>query len=673
MPTIFIYCCLKIKDCFSFARGQIWGYNLRCCLLVFMGFNAICSVSSAQETDAPLIPAKMKKLSIEELMNIEIEVTTVSKRPEKLAEAASAIQVITQEDIRRSGATSLPEALRLASNLQVAQANSSQWAISARGFNNVLANKLLVMIDGRTVYTPLYAGVFWDVQNLILEDVARIEVVSGPGGSLWGANAVNGVINIITKNSKETKGLYAEAAMGTELLSLGSLRYGGQLADHFSYRVYGTAFKRGSTINPDNSDPHDAWTMGQGGFRMDWDPSKKDVLTLQSNFYDGRPDPEGLRKEGGIRPVIARGGNILSRWNHTVSEKSDFQIQVYYDQTWRDFRNKFTEDLKTYDLDGQHRFQFGQRHGIVWGLGLRVMEHTTENLELFGFFPSHKTLHIYSAFVQDEIALIKERLSFTLGSKFEHNNYVGFQYQPSCRLTWRPLKHQTIWAAVSRAIRTPARIDREFTAYLAPGIPGITGSPNFKPEELIAYELGWRLQPMEKFSISLSAFYNVYDNIRSAEPGLIIYPFPITYGNGVKGNTYGIELSAAHQLAAWWHLRGGYTFLRKELSVKSNSADLNKASAESNDPEHQLLLQSSMNLPHGFELGTVARYVHDLPKPTVPGYLGLDIRLGWKLNKILELNVTGQNLLDDHHTEFIPTNSNRKIQRGIYGKIICRL
>jgi iron complex outermembrane receptor protein len=392
---------------------------------------------------------------VEELM--DVEVTSVSRRPEKLTEAASAIQVITGEDIRRSGANSIPEALRLAPNLQVAQVNSSQWAVSSRGFNNVLSNKLLVMIDGRTVYTPLYAGVFWDVQDALLEDIDRIEVVSGPGGTLWGANAVNGVINIITKSAKDTQGFFMEAGAGTESNGFGSMRYGGQLSPGLYYRVYGKGFNRDELVVADGSDAGDGWDMGQGGFRLDWEPNQDDVLTLQSDFYDSKPNPEAASD-----PVVAMGGNILGRWTHKISDDSDFQVQFYYDRTRRDFNDEFTENLDTYDFDAQHRFQIGDRQEIIWGLGYRRMDDSVANLELLGFDPGNKTLSLYSAFIQDEITLIEDRLRLTLGSKFEHNEYTGFEVQPSGRLAWTPSTEHTVWAAVSRAVRTPSRIDRDF-------------------------------------------------------------------------------------------------------------------------------------------------------------------------------------------------------------------
>lgn len=608
--------------------------------------------------------SELKKLSVEELMNIEV--TSVSKRPEKLTQASSAIQVITQEDIRHSGASSLPEVLRLASNLQVAQVNSSQWAISARGFNNVLANKLLVLIDGRVVYTPMYAGVFWDVQNLLLEDIDRVEVISGPGGTLWGANAVNGVINIITKSSKDTKGFFGEAGIGTELRGLGSLRYGGDLTKNLSYRVYGTAFKRDNTIYHDSVDVNDNWKMAQGGFRLDWDVTENDIVSFQANLYDGRPDPDGGS------PLVARGSNVLGRWTHMISAQSDVQVQLYYDQTWRDFRNGFAEKLRTYDAEAQHRFQLGKRQEVIYGLGFRFMDHEVKNLELIAFLPARKSLYLYSAFLQDEITLIEESLRLTVGIKIENNTYTGFQYQPNARLSWMPTTRQTVWAAVSRAVRNPARIDREFFLYLTPEIPFGIGS-DFKSEEVLAYELGWRIQPQQELSVSLATFYNVYDNIRSVELGPQPFNIPFTFGNGIKGITYGTELSAIYQLSGWWRLRGGYTFLKKELSVKASSSDPNNGKAESNDPRHQVLIQSTMDLPGRIEFGTVLRYVDKLPDPYVSDYIGLDMRLAWKFNKKVELNIVGQNLVKNSHTEFIPSSLiSKDVERGVYVKVACR-
>lgn len=604
----------------------------------------------------------LKQLSVEELMNIEV--TSIARTPQKLAQAPSAIQVLSAEEIHRAGATSLAEALRLAPNLQVAQANSSQWAISARGFNNILANKLLVMIDGRSVYTPLYGGVFWDVQDMMLDDVERIEVVSGPGATQWGANAVNGVINVMTRNAAQTQGLLLEAAAGNELRSLGSLRYGGELNPDLHYRVYAKGFERDASVNVGGGSAHDDWHMGQGGFRLDWQPGE-DLLTVQADLYQGRPNPDGTTA------VNVSGGNLLGRWQRTLSASADLQLQLYYDHTRRDFDQGLAEDLDTWDLDWQHRFAIGSRQNLTWGLNLRRQEHAVDNLPLFAFLPARKQLTSYGVFVQDQIALL-DRLQLTLGTKIGYNNYTDYEYQPSVRLAWTPDERNTLWAAISRAVRTPSRIDRDFYLYLTPTLPLVAGG-DFQSETLLAYELGWRVQPHEDLSLSLSGFYNDYDELRSAEPGPPPFGIPLTFGNGVQGSSYGLELAAIYQASDRWRLRGGYTFMKKDLQLKPGSHDLNDASVESDDPRNQLLIQSMLDLPGDLQLDAVVRYVDALPDPHVPAYVSLDLRLAWNPTEHLELSLVGQNLLDERHAEFIPASpAPRAIERSVYGQIAWR-
>jgi iron complex outermembrane receptor protein len=630
---------------------------------VIFGFFLLVHPALAQIPDTLPPPGALKRLTLEQLM--DVEVTSVSRRPEKLSTTASAIQIITGDDIRRSGASSIPEALRLAPNLQVAQVSSSQWAVSARGFNNTLANKLLVLIDGRTIYTPLYAGVFWDVQNLPLDAVDRIEVVSGPGGTLWGANAVNGVINIITKPAKDTQGLLVEGGAGTELHGFGAVRYGGRSASGLAYRLYGHGFGRGSTVRADGTDPRDSWGMGQGGVRLDWNGGKADAFSVQSDYYDGRPDTDGRGR------TVARGGNALGRWTRTLSEESDLQLQVYYDRSWRDFGIGLTEDLTTYDLDGQHRFQLGRRQEVVWGLTARLMVDDTESDTSLAFLPANRTLQLYGGFVQDEIALSGDRLRLSLGSKFEHNSSTGFEVQPSVRLAWTPASRHTVWGAVSRAVRTPSRIDRDFFLFVAPSVPILAGS-DIQSEKLIAYELGWRAQARPRLSLSVSTFYNDYDDLRTVEPGPPPAGIPFTLGNGLRGHAYGVELATVYQVSDRVRLRGGYTFLKKKLSLKPGSADPNGGRGEGNDPEHQFLIQSSADLPGQLELDAVFRFVDALPDPRVPSYADLDLRLGWKAAEHLELAVVGQNLLHGKHIEFNSSPSAREVQRGVYGRITWR-
>jgi iron complex outermembrane recepter protein len=627
---------------------------------VAFGILLLVNPALAQTPDTLPPPGVLKRLSLEQLM--DVEVTSVSRRPEKLSATASAIQIITGDDIRRSGASSISEALRLAPNLQVAQVSSSQWAVSARGFNNTLANKLLVLIDGRTIYTPLYAGVFWDVQNLPLDAVDQIEVVSGPGGTLWGSNAVNGVINIITRNAKDPQGLLVEGGAGSELHGFGAVRYGGQSSSGLAYRLYGHGFGRGSTVRADGTDPRDSWGMGQGGVRLDWNGGKADAFSVQSDYYDGRPDADGRGR------TVARGGNALGRWTRTLSEESDLQLQVYYDRSWRDFGIGLTEDLTTYDLDGQHRFQLGRRQEVIWGLAARLMVDDTESDTSLAFLPANRTLQLYSGFVQDEIALSGDRLRLSLGSKFEHNSYTGFEIQPSVRVAWTPASRHTVWGAVSRAVRTPSRIDRDFFLFVAPSVPILAGG-DIQSEKVIAYELGWRAQARPGLSLSVSTFYNDYDDLRTVEPGPPPAGIPFSLGNGLRGHAYGAELATVYQVSDRMRLRGGYTFLKKELSLKPGSADPNGGRGEGNDPEHQFLVQSSADLPGRLELDAVFRFVDALPDPRVPSYAELDLRLGWTATVHLELAVVGQNLLHAEHIEFNASPSAREVQRGVYARI----
>ncbi|HEV7610519.1 MAG TPA: TonB-dependent receptor [Steroidobacteraceae bacterium] len=625
----------------------------------------------------------LKTLSVEDLLNVEV--TSVSRHPEKLIAAASAIQVITQEDIRRSGATSIPEALRLADNLQVAQKNSHDWAISARGFNTNLGNKLLVMIDGRTVYTPLYSGVFWDLQDYVLEDIDRIEVISGPGGSLWGANAVNGVINIITKSAKDTQGLYADAGGGSEPRGFVDARYGGKFGSDTQFRVYGKYFDRGAEVLADGKSEPDAWRQSRAGFRIDSVASARDQLTLQGDAYDGREDSQNGGSSG------TSGANILGRWSRRLADESDLSLQSYYDKSHLALpvtpllvggaqfspAGTFYDDLTTYDVDFQHRFQLGMRNRIVWGLGFRYTSDAVINAPALGFFPTVLNQNLYSAFVQDEIALLKN-LSFTLGTKLEHNAYTGFEFEPDVRLSWNLNSSQVLWGAVSRAVRTPSRIDHDLSEGTPPYLVVLKGGSNFASEALIAYELGYRAQLNSKLAASVSSFYNQYNDVRSASftPLTIL---PLYFANNLEGDSYGLEFSANYQAADNWSLHAGYTLLREHLRVKPGQFDLSNARNETADPEHQFSIRSSLRLPRRAELDAALRWVDTLPTsngPTpgsVPSYFELDMRLAWHAGDRLEFSLVGQNLLHNHHAEYgFPDPTRAEIQRSAYGKFSWR-
>ncbi|OIR05308.1 colicin I receptor precursor [mine drainage metagenome] len=624
---------------------------------------AFLSFASARAEDLPL--SELKQMNLEQLM--EVQVTTASRHPEDLFHAASAIQVISGADIRSSGFVSLPDVLSLAPGLEVARANSSQWAISARGFDNVLADKLLVMIDGRTVYTPLYAGVFWDVQNTFLEDIDRIEVVDGPGGAQWGANAVNGVIDVITKDARRTQGLYVEGGGGGDPTAFAGLRYGGRLAPGLFYRVYVHSLSRAATTLLNGADAGDAWAYTQGGYRMDWERTDADHVTLQGDFYGADPNPTGTNH------ARASGANVLGRWTHRTDGSSTLQLQAYFDRTWRDFGGGFREGLDTYDVDWQDDLRFDSGNHATWGFGARLMDDRVDNAPAIAFLPAHRRLHVTNLFAEDEMPFAGNHLRATVGAKLEHDDYEGLNIQPDLRLAWLPSDRQTVWASVSRAVRTPSRIDEDFALYAAPGRALIQGNPDFESETLVAWELGWRMHATDRLTLSLSTYLNQYSDLRTARPSPQPPGLPITFGNDLSGRSYGAELTVEFQPTDAWHLRGGYTILRKSLWLSPGAVDLNHASAESDDPAGQALVQFTLRLPHNLSLGSVVRWVHSLPSPHVPGYTSVDLRLAWHATKSLEIAVVGQNLLDRRHPEFVPSSpSPREIGRSGYGKVVWR-
>jgi len=665
----------RIKDVARMAIGSFLRLTGLSCLLIFANF-------TGAQTNMDFSPANastttLKKLSLEELM--DLDVTSVARQPEPYGQAPAAIQVVTGDDIRRSGASSIPEALRLADSLNVAQQNSHDWAISARGFNSGLANKLLVLMDGRTVYTPLFSGVFWNEQDCLLEDINRIEVICGPGGTLWGANAVNGVINITSKSAKDTQGVYAEAGGGTWLQDFVGVRYGGTLASNVYYRVYGKYFNRGDEVYPDGSNASDSWNMGQGGFRIDSEASPQNLLTLQGDLYGSDVNvPTG--GEGN-----ADGGNILGRWSHTISDDADMSLQLYYDRTHLvdPISNQFNppgstfsilkDDLDTYDVDFQHHFHLGERNNIIWGLGYRFTHDVVGEAQNLAFVPSVLDQNLFSGFVQDEI-MLRENLFFTLGTKLEHNDYTGVEVEPSARLRWNVTPNQMLWAAVSRAVRTPSRVDRDIREPNS-DTPILAGESSFNSEKLIAYELGYRAQLTRKVFTSISTFYNEYDDVRSLS-STPVTTVPLFFANNLEGHTYGGEISADYQMFDWWRLHAGYDLLKEYIHVKPGQTDIDNGRNETADPQQQFSIRSSMDLPKNVELNAGLRWVDTLHNNdgttvgTVPSYFELDVRIGWHVTKNLELSVVGQNLLHDRHPEYgFPSPTREEIKRSVYGKI----
>jgi len=608
-------------------------------------------------------PSDLKKLSVDELM--DINVTSVSLHSEKLSEAASAIQVITADDIASSTATSIPEALRLASNLEVAQIDSRQWAISARGFNNLFADKMLVLIDGRSVYTPLYAGVYWDVQDTIMEDIDRIEVISGPGATQWGANAVNGVINISTKTAMETQGGLVVAGGGSELEDSEEVRYGGKLAPGVDYRVYAKYFDRGDSVLPNGSAAGDAWRMGQTGFRLDSDAAEGTWLTLQGDFYDGsvtRQGPEDIHMSG---------GNLLGRWTRTFDDNSDMVAQVYYDETYRKIPNSFTQSLNTYDFDFKYRLPIGKVNDFTWGLGYRLEDDDITNTPAEAFLPSQATEQTFNTFVQDEITLVDDRLHLTLGTKFEEYSFTGDEFEPSARAAWTPSGDQTVWAAVSRAVRVPSRIDLDLYEPATPPYRQ-AGGPGVVSEKLIAYELGYRKQLSSAVALSLATYYNDYSDLRGLEPLNPPAAFPVQVDSGLRGKSSGAELAADWRISRVWRLHGGWTEMRVGSSPEPGSTDRVANRSIALDPNHQVQLRSLLDLSAQWQFDTDLRYVGPIANQRVPGYTEMDQRLAWRPVPAWEFSLNGQNLLHDYHAEFNPPGSRREIGRSIFGKAAWR-
>jgi iron complex outermembrane receptor protein len=619
----------------------------------------LASAPASAETDPELADrTSLKKLSLEELFSLEI--TSVSSKPEQLFEAAAAVRVVTGDDIRRMGALSIPEALRYIPGIEVARVDSHQYAITSRGFNGTVANKLLVLIDGRSVYTPLFSGVFWDAQDTFLEDVKQIEVIRGPGATVWGANAVNGVINVITKPARETQGLLVTGGGGNVEQGFGGLRYGKTLGENTFVRVYGKAFERDASLRPNGQEADDEFVMGQGGFRADWTPPTANALTLQGDLYGG-----SIEQPSGDDQKIS-GGNVLGRWTHTFSPLSDLQLNVYYDRTNRTIPGLFEEGLDTYDATLRHRLPVAGLHDVVWGLGFRQTFDVIQNSPGFAFLPDHLKRRVFSGFVQDEIALVPQRVLWTLGSKIEHNDYTGVEVEPSTRLSWTPTENQAVWAAVSRAVRTPSRIDRDLYVPASPPY-FIAGGPDFDSEVLRAYEVGYRVHPVPRLSGSLTAFYNSYDKLRSIEMGP-----PATLANGLEGSSHGLEAGGAVEARKWWSLSGGYSFLKLELEAEPGSSDTTTAKQTGDSPRHQWYVRSSMSLPHDIALDVGVRSVGELPNQRIPSYIACDGRLGWQPKGAVEIALVGTNLFEPQHPEFGTGGSRREIERSLYGKVTCR-
>ena len=595
-------------------------------------------------------------LSIEQLSQVEI--TSVSKRAEPLSQAAAAVYVITSEDIRRSGATSLAEALRLAPNLEVARVDAQTYNISSRGMNSVNAsNKLLVLIDGRSIYTPFFSSVFWDQQDVVLDDVDRIEVVSGPGGTLWGSNAVNGVINVITKSSKATQGGLVDLR-GGDFVRRGAARYGGKLGEAGTWRAYALGYSEGDTRAPGGASARDGWRGQQAGFRSDL-ATPGNTYTFQGDAYQNLVDFPGGKRSG---------ANLLGRWTRALARGS-LALQAYYDQQDRDVRASTGggsfERTRTFDIEFEHTMSLG-RHEIVWGAGHRSWrDRFTNDANPFVLTPAAETLNLSNVFAQDTIAL-RDDLKLTLGSKFEYSTFSGFEAMPNVRVGWQVNDDHFVWAAISRAVRPPSRVERDLTA---PGI--VNPSPAFESEKLVAYEAGWRTQWSRVASLSASIFYDDYDDLRTTKPNDATV-LPVTIGNGWQGHAYGADAWGSVSPVGWWRIDAGIEILRKRFHLKPGERDIaGVQTVLGHDPGHQAFLRSYFDLGHDVDLFVGLRQVGALSDVGVPSYTEADVRIGWQVTPQLEVSIAGQNLLHRFHAEAAQPPVN-EIPRSVYAGVRLR-
>jgi len=617
--------------------------------------------------------------SLQDLSNLEV--TSVSKQPERAFDAAAALHVITSEDIRRSGAESIPEVLRLATGIQVARIDSNKWAISSRGFNEQLGEKILVLLDGRSLYLPEFSGVLWDVQDVIIEDIKRIEVIRGPGATLWGANAVNGVINIITKDASETQGMLVSSGIGNDESGITSLiRHGGKTDDDLFYRLYAKTFKKGEDTRTDGQGGGNGWQQQRFGFRTDWGHNTSNKFTVQGDAYRTEKDRRTQLLTPTLHEVFKEdsnnGGNIIARWNHTFDNASESSLQLYYDLADRNHL-LLTRKVQTFDVDLQHTIDLNNRNELVWGGGYRHYSTKLDDTEYYSFAQESYKTNLYNAFIQNKYAVIPDKFFLIAGAKLEHTTFTGFEFQPNIRASWHPTVNQTVWAAVSRAVRTPSIGENDITlingiSSQTGGFQKLQGNRFIRSEDLLAYEIGYRARPASSLFFDISAYYNKYSDLRSAEIGNFTLDgrdVIIPVANNGQATIFGAEIAANWDATRNWRLSGTYTWTKGDLDI-----DILSDKGEGRVPSHQFTLRSHYNITPNVEWDTLLYYVGELDTIDVDAYTRLDVRLGWRPEKIdgVELSLVGQNLLDDRHQEFSkPSNTEfaSEISRTIYAKI----
>lgn len=597
------------------------------------------------------------RLSIEELLNVKI--TTVSKKAGQITHAPAAVYVLTSEDIKHSGVTSIPEALRLVPGVNVARMDANKWAVSIRGFNDNTANKLLVLIDGRSIYDLLFAGVLWESKDIMLENVERIEVVRGPGGALWGANAVNGVINIITKNAAETQGGLVTAGGGTEERRFVNFRYGYELAKNHHIRFYGKAFERDEGFLTGGAD--DDSRMGQVGFRYDGGFGASDRLTVRGDFYDGE---YGYPDEAIRRARESSGQSLLGRWSRLLDEGAGLSLQFSYTNTELD-DPRLGEVRDTYDFEFQHELAKAGAHHFIWGATYRRTRDDMRSSPQLSVLPETRTDDVAGLFFQDEIELSPDKLHLTVGAKYESNDYTGSEFQPNIRLSWQINNTDILWMAVSRAVRTPSRLEDDFVIQLPNGSI-FAGNQSMDSEELVAYEVGTRFSVSKELYLDIAAFYNQYDRLRSTEG--------LTLGNKMAGDTRGLEVAAVYMPVPSWKISAGYSYLDMDLTLDDDSLDDPQTAVteiEGQSPEHQAFVRLGTRLFERYDFDLDIRYVDELPTGNIPSYTVADIRLATMLNENLELALVGRNLFEDHHFEW-GDDQTSQVEDSVYVKLLYR-
>ncbi|ACN17575.1 putative TonB dependent receptor (outer membrane receptor family protein) [Desulforapulum autotrophicum HRM2] len=637
---------------------------------------------------------EMLDMDLSSLMQIQI--TSAGRKAQDLVDVPAAVYVIDRDDIQNSSATCVPELLRMVPGLQVARISSSKWAIASRGFNGTFSNKLLVQIDGRSVYTSAYSGVYWDTLNLPLENIEQIEVIRGPGATLWGANAVNGVINIITKTAAETQGGKVTATMGNQERGSASFRYGKQLKNDLYGRFYASHHAQDSyTYLGDKSDADDDWQITTGGFRLDNNVGINDSWTFQGDIYHGEnnqwvdtlwiPDlPYLIRAQD---QVHTNGGNLLGRWEHGISEKQSWTLQVYYDFTTRD-EIYLEQTNHIVDIDFQHRFQVKNCHDLVWGMGYRVVKDDFSNSYQVEFSPDSQTNNLVSAFLQDEIALLKDRVWLTIGSKFEHNEYSGFEVQPNLRLLWKPQEKHSLWASIARAVRTPSRAEdsgKVITYIIPPPFfteVSVWGNSDFDSEELIAYEAGYRYIPSKNLSIDMTLYYNDYRDLQSYSEAS---PFsPVYFVNSMEGQTYGLEITTTWTPADWIDTEFSYTYIDLSMEDENNESFQSADITEGSSPQNQFYARANIKLRENLRLNLWGHYTDQLKASSISAsssntvvddYINFNANIKWSPKENLEITLAGENLFDNRHLEFIQEafTSPIEVERSIYLKITWAL